>query len=280
MMKNSNTSSPVPFPQSYWVVPGKLLAGYYPGDLDTLKMEAKLKRLLGAGIRYIINLMEENERKQGDPFPSIENALMRYAKRVGINVTCVRRPIKDFTAPTPEYIQNILDEIDDAVSQGKGVYVHCWGGKGRTGTVVGCYLARHGYAQGQDILNLIQKLRHNDPELYRPSPETPEQRDMVTTWQEKQPIREEPMKGEAPESKTVGSLLESIAQLEKKNIQLETNNIKLEKQIILLQKQNAELEQKILALQKNAGKSSPPGDLTARPKETREQIGKKRNNNQ
>ena len=185
MIKKDNISKPVPFPQSYWVVPGKLLAGYYPGDLDTMKMEKKLKWLLQAGIRYIINLMEENERKQRDPFPSIENALMRYAKRVGINVTCVRRPIKDFTAPTPEYIRNILDEIDDAVSQGKGVYVHCWGGKGRTGTVVGCYLARHGYAQGQDVLDLIQKLRRNDPEVSHPSPETRQQRDMVTTWQEK-----------------------------------------------------------------------------------------------
>jgi uncharacterized protein YggU (UPF0235/DUF167 family) len=274
-MQHDNTSSPVPFPQSYWVVPGKLLAGYYPGDLDTVKMEKKLKRLLGSGIRYIINLMEENERKQGDPFPSIENALMRYAKRVGINITCVRRPIKDFTAPAPEYIRNILDEIDDAVSQGKGVYVHCWGGKGRTGTVVGCYLARHGYAQGQDVLKLIEKLRHHDPEFHRASPETPEQRDRVTTWQEEQSIREEPMQGKAPESKTVGSLLESVMQLEKKNIQLETNNTKLEKQIILLQKQNAELERKILVLQKNSGKSSPPSDLADQLAETRERIGKK-----
>jgi hypothetical protein len=274
-MQHDNTSSPVPFPQSYWVVPGKLLAGYYPGDLDTMKMEKKLKRLLGTGIRYIINLMEENERKQGDPFPSIENALMRYAKRVGINVTCVRRPIKDFTAPAPEYIWNILDEIDDAIFQGKGVYINCWGGKGRTGTVVGCYLARHGYAQGQDVLKLIEKLRHNDPEFHRASPETPEQRDMVTTWQEERPLKEKPMNREAPVTKTVGSLFESVSQLEKKNLQLETNNRKLEKRVLLLQKQNVELEQKILVLQKNAGKSSPPSDLAVQLGETRERIGKK-----
>ena len=260
-MKNDNIFPPVPFSQSYWVVPGKLLAGYYPGDLDTEKMEKKLKRVLGAGIRYIINLMEENEREQGDPFPSIENAIMRYAKRVGIDITCVRRPIKDRTAPTPEYIRNLLDEIDDAVSQGKGVYIHCWGGKGRTGTVVGCYLARHGYAQGQDVLKLMQKLRRNDPEFYRASPETPQQRDMVTTWQEKQPMKEKPINGEAPVIKTVESLLESVSQLEKKNLQLETNNMKLEKQVLLLQKQNVKLEQKILVLQKNADKSGPPSDL-------------------
>jgi len=47
----------VPFARSYWVVPGELLAGYYPGDLDTSKMEKKLKGLLRAGIRYVINLM-------------------------------------------------------------------------------------------------------------------------------------------------------------------------------------------------------------------------------
>jgi len=197
-MTNDNVSTPVPFSQSYWVVPGKLLAGYYPGDHNTLKMEAKLKKLLGAGIRYIISLMEENERRhQGDPFPCVENAIARYAKRVGVNITCVRRPIKDRTVPGAEYMRNILDEIDDAISRGKGVYVHCWGGKGRTGTVIGCYLARHGYAQGQDVLRLIQKLRHNDPESHRPSPETQEQCDMVTAWQEKRPMKEEAMDGEA-----------------------------------------------------------------------------------
>jgi hypothetical protein len=185
MMKNDNISPPVPFPRSYWVVPGKLLAGYYPGDLDTIKMEEKLKGLIRAGIRYIINLMEEDERKRyRDPFPSYENAIMRYTKRVAVQVTCVRRPIENFTTPTPEYLRNILDEIDNANFQGKPVYVHCWGGKGRTGTVVGCYLARHGYAQGQDVLDLIEKLRRNDPNAYHPLPETPQQRDMVTTWQE------------------------------------------------------------------------------------------------
>lgn len=216
-----------------------------------MKMEVKLKRLLGAGIRYIINLMEENERKQGTPFPSIENVIVRYAKRVGINITCVRRPIKDLTTPTSEYIRNILDEIDNAVSEGKGVYIHCWGGKGRTGTIVGCYLARHGYAQGQDVLKLIEKLRRNDPEFYRASPETPQQRDMVTTWSEKQPIKEKPTNKEASVSQTVESLLESVSQLEKKNLQLEA-------QVLLLQKQNIELEQKILVLQKSADKSGPP----------------------
>jgi hypothetical protein len=91
-MNKDELFPPVPFPRSYWVVPKKFLAGYYPGDLDTIKMEEKLKKLLWAGIKYVINLMEENERNRDlDPFPSYENAIMRYAKRAGTNITCVRR---------------------------------------------------------------------------------------------------------------------------------------------------------------------------------------------
>ena len=37
----------------------------------------------------------------------------------------------------------ILDAIDKALEDGKNVYVHCWGGIGRDGTVVGCWLVRH-----------------------------------------------------------------------------------------------------------------------------------------
>jgi hypothetical protein len=184
-MNNVNVPRPVPFSRSYWVVPGKLLAGYYPGDLDTSRTEDRLKRLIGAGIRYVINLIEENERNRyGHPFASYEDVIVRVGRRVGITITCVRRPTKDFSAPSPEYMRNILDEIDEAISQDKPVYIHCWGGKGRTGTVVGCYLVRHGYAQGQDVLDLIQKLRQNDPEADHPSPETRQQRDVVTSWQE------------------------------------------------------------------------------------------------
>jgi hypothetical protein len=62
------------------------------------------------------------------------------------------------------------------------VYVHCWGGKGRTGTVVGCYLVRHGIAEGEAALKAIQKMRRNDPKAHEPSPETREQCDFVLRW--------------------------------------------------------------------------------------------------
>jgi protein-tyrosine phosphatase len=86
--------------------------------------------------------------------------------------------------PTPETMEQILDEIDSVIESGKPVYVHCLGGIGRTGTVVGCYLLRHGSATRGNVLEKIQDLRENDPNLYRDSPETAIQRHFVLYWRE------------------------------------------------------------------------------------------------
>jgi protein tyrosine phosphatase len=59
--------------------------------------------------------------------------------------------------------------------------VHCWGGVGRTGTVVGCWLVRHGLAGG-DALARVEALRATTPKANRPSPETDTQRDLVRGW--------------------------------------------------------------------------------------------------
>lgn len=61
------------------------------------------------------------------------------------------------------------------------MYVHCWGGVGRTGTVVGCYLVRSGLS-GDEALARIRQLRRNEATANRPSPETDEQRNMVRSW--------------------------------------------------------------------------------------------------
>lgn len=51
-----------PYPRSYWVMPGRLLAGYYPGAPDPVEAAGKLQALFDVGIRCIVNLMEPDER--------------------------------------------------------------------------------------------------------------------------------------------------------------------------------------------------------------------------
>jgi len=174
----------VPFNRSYWVVPGKLLAGCYPGSEDPIEEEINLKGLIQAGIRHVISLMEPEEYNcPDDPFAPYVDDMESIAKNMGITVTFDQISIKDFSVPTERQMVRILNQIDMCIKYDKPVYVHCWGGKGRTGTVVGCYLARHGFAAGNDVIETIKKLRKNTDDFSDQSPETREQINMVSNWE-------------------------------------------------------------------------------------------------
>lgn len=171
-----STSSP-PTSSSYWVVSGLLLAGGYPGALDPDEHCSKIQDLVDAGIRTFVNLMEENETNQvGDPFVPYHD----LAQQLCPDVTCVRHPIQDLSVPKPSEMVSILDAIDATIRNGKPVYVHCWGGVGRTGTVIGCWLLRHKLAEPSDYLDVLMRLRQQDRERrHRMSPETAEQQKFV-----------------------------------------------------------------------------------------------------
>lgn len=172
-----------PFGRAYWVEEGSVLAGCYPGHQDAALAEAKVRGLVASGIRLVVNLMEASERDgHGRPFAPYEPLLARAAAEWGATAAAVRLPIRDMDVPTRSHMARILDEMDAALAAGKPVYVHCWGGHGRTGTVVGCWLARHGRAQGRSVLDHIRRLRRGLDDEHAPSPETAAQMAMVQGW--------------------------------------------------------------------------------------------------
>jgi len=175
----------VPFDRSYWVIPGKFLAGCYPGSENRQQAIQKLTGLIDSGIRTMINLMEQNEFNwAGKAFEGYEKQMESIAASLETSVSFERMPIKDTWVPSRIVMIEILDRIDDSIKGGKPVYAHCWGGRGRTGTVACCYLARHGIASGRDILKMIQELRKNTEDHLMASPETSQQVDMVLSWVE------------------------------------------------------------------------------------------------
>jgi len=169
-----------PTSSSYWVVPGLLLAGAYPGDPDPDEHQAKVQALLDAGIRTFINLMQEDETNYaGEPFVPYQD----LAKQLCPDVCCYRHAIRDLSAPTPALMTAILDAIDASLAAGSPCYAHCWGGVGRTGTVIGCWLLRHGHATPGNVLDVLMGLRKQDRERrYRMSPESAEQQRFVKRW--------------------------------------------------------------------------------------------------
>lgn len=173
----------VPFPRSYWVSQDAFLAGCYPGHPDNLEAKHKLSSLLDAGIRTIICLMEETETDHsGHPFAPYEAEFQRLASDRDLDVKCIRHPIRDNSAPSRATMSEILDSIDAAIEGGSPVFIHCWGGFGRTGTVVGCWLARHSVAQGDKALEMLKHLRRNEQYADSPSPQTSEQCKIVSSW--------------------------------------------------------------------------------------------------
>ncbi len=165
----------IPFPDSYWVIPGKLLAGEYPYASNELDATRKLARLLNSGIRAIADLT-----MPGDEISYFEE-LVHLADEMEIKVAYRRFAIRDMSLPEVETMKAILDWIDARMAESSPTYVHCLGGIGRTGTVVGCYLVRHGMT-GQVALERIAFLRQGTPDWWYVSPETWQQKDFILNW--------------------------------------------------------------------------------------------------
>ncbi len=166
-----------PIPESYWVRPDQLVAGVYPMRVDAAEqaMHQRVRRFLAVGITSFVDLTEAHEFVPYLP-------ILRAVVPEGAGLPAYQRlPIRNWDIPLPLMMVQILDTIETALAKGQRVYVHCAGGIGRTGTVVGCYLVRHGM-QGEAALEEIMRLRHamlNGGDL---SPRREPQRQMVRTW--------------------------------------------------------------------------------------------------
>tara|TARA_A100001037_G_scaffold298246_1_gene321624 strand:+ start:1244 stop:1756 length:513 start_codon:yes stop_codon:yes gene_type:complete len=166
-----------PIADSYWVIPNKLLAGEYAGQPTEVGAIGRLKRFLDFGITAFIDLTETTERLH--PYDHLLSELQNYAGKV---IYYTRMPIRDQDVPSIEIMKETMSLIDRLIIDGNTVYVHCWGGIGRTGTVIGCFMKEQWGITGEESLELIEILRKNTPDAHWPSPATEAQRNMVLQW--------------------------------------------------------------------------------------------------
>jgi hypothetical protein len=175
----SMTEMDRPVPESYWVLPGCLLAGEYPGHYDDEATRRRIDSLLEDGFDLFIDLTMPHEHVPYDGILQAEAQVLQVA------VAHRRFAIGDFGLPTPALMNSILDAIDEGVLAGRKIYLHCWAGIGRTGTTVGCYLVRRGIA-GPEALDQLAAWWQSVPKSrYHPhSPETSAQAEFVLHWAE------------------------------------------------------------------------------------------------
>jgi len=118
--------------RTFWIEPGRLLAGTYPGAADEETARQRLRELVAAGVTLAVDLTDA-----GDPLAPYELLLPPPLRRLGV-------PVRDFDVPSLAELERALDAIDEELGRGGVVYVHCRGGCGRTGTVVAAWLVRRG----------------------------------------------------------------------------------------------------------------------------------------
>jgi len=109
---------PKPDPNTYWVIPDKLLAGEYPGDRDPEEARRRLRRFLVAGVRHFIDLTEVELTPYAGLLTEVAGARTSYE----------RIPIRDISVPEePKTMAEIIAAIDRPMAEGGITNVHCWG---------------------------------------------------------------------------------------------------------------------------------------------------------
>ena len=139
-----------------WVLPGMLAGMGRPGLWD---LEEDLALLKEQGVRALVSLTEVPPDVQ-----SVEAAGLDF----------LHLPTVDMTSPTQEDIARFVRFTEDAVARGRPVAVHCLAGRGRTGTMLACFLVSKGRA-AQCAIRMVRDLRPG-------SVETADQEEAVHTY--------------------------------------------------------------------------------------------------
>jgi hypothetical protein len=168
-----------PIPESYWVVPQFFLAGGYPVSTctDEITVHQSLAAFLDFGFDTFFDLTRVGE------LPAYLPYLQEEAARYGITIYYQRLEIQDRCLPSHEQMGALLDAIDAALAAGRKVYVHCWGGIGRTGMTIGCWLVRHGLTGGKALIRLNELYQMAEQSnFFAHSPETDAQIQFILAW--------------------------------------------------------------------------------------------------
>ena len=104
----------------WWIrIDERIIIGAFP-------LRSVVPDLRTEGVRAVVNMCNE-----------YDGPTQSYAE---LGITQLRLQVVDFVSPTLEHIDKAIDFMNAHANRGESVYVHCKAGRGRSGTVVLCWL--------------------------------------------------------------------------------------------------------------------------------------------
>lgn len=154
-------------PRQFYVVldaPAPLAGMEYPG------MFMPWRHFFNVGFSSVVCLCGDNIQYNPSPLRLLRAVEMEDLHHGGLPVD---------PAKNERIVREAVDVIVKQLSKDEGVVVHCIGGTGRTGTVIGCVLRRMGYP-ADDVIRYLNEV--NICRGKRGWPESPWQSDMVRRY--------------------------------------------------------------------------------------------------
>ena len=187
-----------------WLVPQLVLCGRYPGSCpsrpaDADEVAARLEAIRSQSVDTFVCLQAElppqdapwpgaGVRAQSNNAIDVQTAAFApYRDAAGRGATFVHFGIPDRSVVASlDALDGLVTDLARRVEAGDRLYLHCWGGQGRTGLVAACLL---GALYAEDALDADGALRRvqryfelREPQKGGRSPETDAQEDQVREW--------------------------------------------------------------------------------------------------
>jgi hypothetical protein len=189
-----------PTPYSNWVIPGHLIAGGFPASCtDDALTTNLLTAILQAGTTTFVCLQSEFDLNTPESAWRNKQGLRVYlndcSKLMSRNKNIKQKKV-DFlhlkiddgrTAPDAA-IDSLAIDCCERLLRGEVMYIHCWGGHGRTGTLISLILSKLYGLNAEEAMQYTQA--SHDARVYPqgvPSPHTSPQRAQVRRMLADQP---------------------------------------------------------------------------------------------